>query len=249
MTERRPKKERLDVLVLERGLADSRSKAQALILAGQVVVDDQRVDKPGHQVPVEAQLRLKGEVLPYVSRGGLKLKGALDQFKLSVKGAVAADIGASTGGFTDCLLQEGAIRVHAIDVGHAQLHEKLRADPRVISREGVNARYLTDKELPEPVDVVVIDVSFISLRQVLPAVLPKLKPGGLLVALVKPQFEVGKENVGKGGVVKDPHARQEAIDGIRAFTETAGLVTLGVVDSSIAGPAGNVEALLAARKP
>lgn len=243
------KKERIDVLLVERGLAPTRTKAQALILAGQVVVDDQRVDKPGTRVSVEAELRLKGEVLPFVSRGGLKLAGALDHFQLEVKGAVAADIGASTGGFTDCLLQRGAVRVHAIDVGHAQLHEKLRQDPRVISKEGVNARQLTDDDLPEPVDVVVIDVSFISLTLVLPSVLTKLKAGGLLVALVKPQFEVGPEHVEKGGVVRDLAARQASIDKIRAFVKAAGLEELGVIDSSIAGPAGNVEALLAARKP
>lgn len=248
MAQTRPKKVRVDVLVHERGLAESRAKAQALILAGQVVVGDQRVDKPGTLVPEDAELRLKGEVLPYVSRGGLKLKGAIDHFGLDVRGAVCADIGASTGGFTDCLLQEGAVRVHAIDVGYAQLHEKLRHDPRVISRERVNARYLTDEDLPEPVDVVVIDVSFISLRQVLPSVLPKLKKGGLLIALVKPQFEVGRENVGKGGVVKDGEARASAIEGIRTFVGEHGMEVLGVIDSTVAGPAGNVEALLAARK-
>ncbi len=245
----KPRKERLDVLVVERGLAESRTKAQALILAGQVVVDDQRVDKPGALVPVEAELRLKGEVLPYVSRGGLKLKAALERFGLDVRGKVAADIGASTGGFTDCLLQEGATRVHAIDVGYGQLHEKLRTDARVRSRERVNARYLTDEDLPEPVDVVVIDVSFISLTQVLPAVLPFLKRGGLLVALVKPQFEVGPNKVGKGGVVKDPAARQEAIDSVSAFVREQGLVVRGVMDSTVPGPAGNIEALLVADKP
>ena len=184
------KKERLDVLVHARGLAESLPRAQALILAGQVVVNDQRVDKPGTKVPAEAELRLKGEVMPYVSRGGLKLKGAIDRFKLDVRGAVCADIGASTGGFTDCLLQEGATRVYAIDVGRGQLHEKLRRDPRVLSKERVNARHLTDEDLPEKVQVIVIDVSFISLEVVLPAVLPRLTPGGLLIALIKPQFEV-----------------------------------------------------------
>ncbi len=240
------KKQRLDVLVFERGLAESRAKAQAMVIAGQVIVGDQRVDKPGAQVPEDAEIRLKGEVLPYVSRGGLKLKGALDHFKLDVRGRVAADIGASTGGFTDCLLQEGAVRVHAIDVGYGQLHEKLRKDPRVISRERVNARYLTDEDLPEPVDLVVIDVSFISLTQVLPSVLPKLKSGGVLVALVKPQFEVGRENVGKGGVVRDEAVRAEAIERIRKFVEEAGLSVIGIVDSQVPGPAGNLEALLAA---
>jgi 23S rRNA (cytidine1920-2'-O)/16S rRNA (cytidine1409-2'-O)-methyltransferase len=245
----KPRKERIDVLLVERGLAESRAKAQALILAGQVVVGDQRVDKPGTQVSVDAELRLKGEVLPYVSRGGLKLKAAIDHFKLDVRGRVCADIGASTGGFTDCLLQEGAVRVHAIDVGYGQLHEKLRTDPRVRSRERVNARYLTAEDLPEKVGVAVIDVSFISLTQVLPAVLPFLEPGGLLVALVKPQFEVGRERIGKGGVVRDAAARQEAIDTVAAFAREQGLEVRGVMDSPVPGPAGNVEALLVASKP
>lgn len=245
----KPRKERLDVLLVERGLAESRTKAQALILAGQVIVGEQRVDKPGSLVPLEAELRLKGEVLPYVSRGGLKLKAAIERFGLDMRGRVAADIGASTGGFTDCLLQEGATRVHAIDVGYGQLHEKLRTDPRIRSRERVNARYLTEEDLPEPVDVVVIDVSFISLTQVLPAVLPFLKPGGLLVALVKPQFEVGPDRVGKGGVVRDVAARQEAIDSSVAFVERQGLTVRGVMDSTVPGPAGNVEALLVADRP
>ena len=243
------RKERIDVLVVERGLAESRAKAQALILAGQVVVDDQRVDKPGALVSVDAELRLKGEVLPYVSRGGLKLKAAIDRFGLEVSGKVGADIGASTGGFTDCLLQHGVTRVHAIDVGYGQLHEKLRQDSRVRSRERVNARYLTQEDLPERVGVMVIDVSFISLTQVLPAALPFLEPGGLLVALVKPQFEVGRERIGKGGVVKDAAARQEAIDAVTAFVREQGLAVRGVMDSPVPGPAGNVEALLVADRP
>lgn len=245
----KPRKERVDVLVVERGLAESRTKAQALILAGQVVVDDQRVDKPGSLVPVEAELRLKGEVLPYVSRGGLKLKAAMDRFGLDVSGRVCADIGASTGGFTDCLLQHGATRVHAIDVGYGQLHEKLRKDPRVRSRERVNARYLTAEDLPEKVGAMVIDVSFISLTQVLPSVLTFLEPGGLLVALVKPQFEVGPERVGKGGVVRDAAARQDAIDTVTAFVREQGLTVRGLMDSPVPGPAGNVEALLVADRP
>ncbi|NTX57146.1 TlyA family RNA methyltransferase [Myxococcus sp. CA039A] len=245
----KPRKERVDVLVVERGLAESRTKAQALILAGLVVVDDQRVDKPGSLIPVEAELRLKGEVLPYVSRGGLKLKGAIDRFGLDVRGKVAADIGASTGGFTDCLLQHGAVRVHAIDVGYGQLHEKLRKDDRVRSRERVNARYLTDEDLPEKVGVIVIDVSFISLTQVLPSVLRFLDPGGLLAALVKPQFEVGPDRVGKGGVVRDAAARQDAIDTVTAFVREQGLTVRGLMDSPVPGPAGNVEALLVAERP
>ncbi|MBL8915254.1 MAG: TlyA family RNA methyltransferase [Archangium sp.] len=242
------RKERLDVLVVERGLAESRTRAQALIIAGQVVVNDQRIDKPGTRVDVEAELRLKGEALPYVSRGGLKLKAALDAFRLDVKNAVCADIGASTGGFTDCLLQEGAARVHAIDVGYGQLHEKLRKDARVISRERVNARHLTDEDLPEPVNVIVIDVSFISLELVLPAVLPKLQAGGTLIALVKPQFEVGPDHLDKGGVVRDAAARSAAIERIRAFVSKSGLTEVGLIDSPVHGPAGNVEALLVARR-
>lgn len=242
------KKERIDVLVVERGLAETRTRAQALILAGQVVVNDQRVDKPGARVPVEAELRLKGEVLPFVSRGGLKLEAALRQFPVEVSGQVCADIGASTGGFTDCLLQRGATKVHAIDVGYGQLHEKLRKDPRVISRERVNARHLTDEDLPELVSVMVIDVSFISLKLVLPGVLPKLAAGGALVALVKPQFEVGPARLEKGGVVRDQVARQAAIDSITDFVGTQGLAVRGVIDCPVPGPAGNVEALLVARK-
>ena len=241
------KKERLDVLVLQRGLADSLQRAHAVILAGQVVVNDQRVDKPGTKVPHDAELRLKGEVMRYVSRGGLKLKGALDAFKLDVRGAVCADVGASTGGFTDCLLQEGALRVHAIDVGWGQLHEKLRRDVRVINRERVNARHLTDEDLPEPVQVIVVDVSFISLEQVLPPALLKLAPGGVLIALIKPQFEVERAGVDSGGVVRDPVIRQAAIDRVRQFVCARGLTEVGVIDSPVAGPAGNVEALLVAK--
>lgn len=243
------KKERLDVLLVQHGLAESRTKAQALILAGLVVVGEQRVDKPGTRVPVEAELRLKGDGLRYVSRGGLKLEAALRHFELDVAGLVCADIGASTGGFTDCLLQRGAARVHAIDVGYGQLHERLRRDARVISRERVNARHLTAADLPESVGILVFDVSFISLKLVVPTALRFLGPSGLLVALVKPQFEVGPEHVGEGGVVRDPSARQAAIDAVAALVTTLGLRVLGVIDSPIAGPAGNVEALLVARRP
>lgn len=236
------------MLVVEQGLAETRTRAQALILAGQVVVGDRRVDKPGALVPRDAAIRIKGEVLPYVSRGGLKLKHALDHFQLEVRGRVFADIGASTGGFTDCLLQEGAAQVFAIDVGYGQLHEKLRRDERVRVFERVNARYLAD-ELPQGgVDGVAIDVSFISLLQVLPAVLPKLRQGGVLVALVKPQFEVGREAVGKGGVVRDEEARTGAVKKIADFVKGEGLTVLGTVDSPIRGPAGNLEALLVARR-
>ena len=242
-------KERLDVLLVQAGLAPTRARAQALVLAGQVVVGEARVDKPGTRVAVDASLRLKGEVLPYVSRGGLKLQHALANFGLEVRGAVAADIGASTGGFTDCLLQAGAVRVHAVDVGYGQLHATLRADARVVVHERTNARHLRPDALGERVDVLVVDVSFISLSLVLPAVLPLLRPGGHLVALVKPQFEVGREKVGKGGVVRDEAARRDAVARIGRTAESLGLGILGVTDSPLLGPAGNREALLAALKP
>jgi 23S rRNA (cytidine1920-2'-O)/16S rRNA (cytidine1409-2'-O)-methyltransferase len=242
------KKERLDVLLVQSGLAPTRARAQALVLAGQVVVGQARVDKPGTRVAVDAPLRLKGEVLPYVSRGGLKLQHALAAFGLQVRGAVAADIGASTGGFTDCLLQAGAVRVHAVDVGYGQLHEKLRADTRVVVHERLNARHLRPDALGEVVDVLVVDVSFISLGLVLPAVLPLLREGGHLVALVKPQFEVGKGQVGKGGVVRDEVVRAAAVARVHRQVEELGLHVLGLTDSPILGPAGNREALLAAQK-
>ncbi|MGO8971674.1 MAG: TlyA family RNA methyltransferase [Myxococcaceae bacterium] len=243
------RKERLDVLLVQAGLAPTRARAQALVLAGQVVVGEARVDKPGTRVPLDAPLRLKGEGLGYVSRGGLKLSHALRHFHLTVAGAVCADIGASTGGFTDCLLQAGAARVHALDVGYGQLHEKLRADARVVVHERRNARYLEKDALGEEVDVVVVDVSFISLTLVLPAVLPLLRKQGFLVALVKPQFEVGKGQVGKGGVVRDEGARTAAVKRVEAAAAALGLLLLGVTDSPILGPAGNREALLAAQKP
>jgi 23S rRNA (cytidine1920-2'-O)/16S rRNA (cytidine1409-2'-O)-methyltransferase len=213
------------------------------------VVGEARVDKPGTRVAVDAPVRLKGEVLPYVSRGGLKLRHALAYFGLTVQGAVAADIGASTGGFTDCLLQAGSVRVHAVDVGYGQLHERLRADKRVVVHERLNARWLKPDALGETVDVLVVDVSFISLGLVLPAVLPLLRAGGTLVALIKPQFEVGKGQVGKGGVVRDEALRAEAVARVLAQARELGLQLLGVTDSPILGPAGNREALLAARKP
>jgi 23S rRNA (cytidine1920-2'-O)/16S rRNA (cytidine1409-2'-O)-methyltransferase len=247
MSERR-RKERVDLLLVEAGLAPTRARAQALVLAGQVVVEDQRVDKPGTRVPVDAALRLKGEPMPYVSRGGLKLEAALRHFALDVRGAVCADIGASTGGFTDCLLQAGAARVHALDVGRGQLHDRLRTDPRVVSREGVNARYLTAEDLPESVSVMVVDVSFISLTQVLPAAVPFLAPGGTLVSLVKPQFEAGRDEVGKGGVVRDEVVRAAAVERVRTCVIGLGLTVVGTLDSPVHGPAGNREVLLAARR-
>jgi len=237
------------VLLVELGLAPTRARAQALVLAGQVVVDDQRVDKPGTRVPTDAAVRLKGEPMPYVSRGGLKLDAALKHFHLEVRDAVAADVGASTGGFTDCLLQAGARKVYALDVGRGQLHARLRADPRVVLHEGVNARHLGPSDLPEPVSMLVLDVSFISLTQVLPATIPFLAPGGVTVALVKPQFEAGRGQVGKGGVVRDDAVRAEAVGRVQACMEQLGLVSLGTLDSPVHGPAGNREILLVARRP
>ena len=237
------------MLLVDLGIAPTRARAQALVLAGQVVVDDQRVDKPGSRVSTEATVRLKGEPMPYVSRGGLKLEAALKHFQLDVRGAVCADIGASTGGFTDCLLQAGASRVHALDVGRGQLHARLRSDPRVVLHEGVNARHLGPSDLPEPVSVLVVDVSFISLTQVLPATVQFLVPGGVTVALVKPQFEAGRDQVGKGGVVRDDAVRAEAVSRVQVCVEQLGLVPIGALDSPVHGPAGNREILLVARRP
>jgi len=232
------KKRRLDVLLVERGLAESREKAQRLIRAGKVLVNQRVVDKPGAKMPVDAALEVK-EPLPYVSRGGLKLEAALDAFKIDVSGKVAADVGASTGGFTDCLLQRGARRVYAIDVGYGQLAWKLRHDPRVVVMERTNIRYL--ESLPEPVDIATIDVSFISLRLVVPSVLRLLKPRADIVALIKPQFEAGREQVGKGGVVRDPAVHREVLLGLLGFAAQKGLSTRGLIPSPLLGPAGNVE--------
>ncbi len=242
------RRERIDKLLVERGLAETRTKAQALVLAGSVVAGEARVDKAGALVDVELPLRLKGEKLPYVSRGGLKLEGALKHWELDVAGLDALDVGASTGGFTDCLLKRGAARVIALDVGYGQLHPALRSDPRVTVRERVNARALTREDVPFDVDLVVADVSFISLRLVLPSALSFLEPGGALLALVKPQFEVGRGQVGKGGVVRDEKKRVAAIEGVAEAARALGLQVGGWIDSSIAGPAGNLEALLFARK-
>ena len=234
------RKERLDLLLAERGLADSRQQAQSLILAGQVTVGDRVVDKPGTRVPLAADVAVAGG-LPYASRGGYKLAAALDAFDLDVSGWAAADVGASTGGFTDCLLQRGAARVYAIDVGYGQLAWKLQQDPRVVVLDRTNARYL--EALAEPVDLATIDVSFISLRLILPAVTGWLRPGGQIVALIKPQFEAGKDQVGKGGVVREPEIRQQCIDKVQTFARHHGFQVGPVVESPIRGPAGNVEFL------
>jgi len=246
-----PKKEsqRLDVLLVERGLVESRTRAQALILAGKVLVDGRPVAKAGERVSPEAGLTLRQADHPYVSRGGVKLAGALDDFGLDVTGLVALDIGASTGGFTDCLLQRKAARVYALDVGRGQLDWKLRQDKRVIILEGINARYLKAEQLPEPVDLVVIDVSFISLRHILGPAAVVLRPGGRMVALVKPQFELEKKLVGKGGIVRDAELRARAVDQVAEYATRAGLEVAGRAESKLAGADGNQESFLFLRKP
>jgi 23S rRNA (cytidine1920-2'-O)/16S rRNA (cytidine1409-2'-O)-methyltransferase len=241
-------RERLDKLLVERGLAPSRERARALILAGKVVVGDHAIDKVAVQVDLEAPIRLKGEDIPYVSRGGLKLAEALATFHLTVAGRIAMDVGASTGGFTDCLLQQGARKVYAVDVGYGQLAWKLRVDMRVVNLERTNVRDLTAAQLPEQPSLAVIDASFISLEKVLPAVLPLLPPDGEVVALIKPQFEVGRGRVGKGGVVRDPVLHQEVVERIRHSAGQLGCQVLGVTASPILGPKGNREFLIHLRK-
>jgi len=233
-------KKRLDVLLVERGLVESRERGRRLIRAGQVLVDGRVVDKPGAQVAGGADIRLQAK-LPYVSRGGLKLEAALDKFDVQVTGAVAADVGASTGGFTDCLLQRGARKVYAIDVGYGQLAWRLRRDPRVVVMERINVRYL--ESLPEPIDLATVDVSFISLELVLPNVVGWLKPTGDIIALIKPQFEAGRAEVGKGGVVKDPEVHRAVLAKVLGWALDHGLTVQGLMTSSLRGPAGNVEFL------
>lgn len=237
-------KQRADVMLVERALAPSRERARAYILAGKVWRGQQRVDKPGDQLPLDAALEVRGPDHDFVSRGGLKLDGALRAFDLDPAGVVAADFGASTGGFTDCLLQRGAARVYAIDVGYGQLHYRLRSDDRVVVMERTNARHLTGDSLPEPVDWVVVDASFIGLDKLLPAARAILRPEGTVVALVKPQFQVGREGVDRGGVVRDEGLRLAAIEDVASAAAQLGLVERGRVDASIKGPKGNHEALL-----
>ncbi len=246
---KKAKKKRADVLLVERGLAESRSRAQALCLAGVVFSGERRIDKAGQPLAEDAPLQVRGRDHPWVSRGGLKLDHALGQFPVPVRDAVAIDVGASTGGFTDVLLHHGARRVYAVDVGHGQLHWKLRNDERVVVLEKCNARHLSAAEVPEAVDLVVCDASFIGLRTVLPAPLALLRPGGWLVALIKPQFEVGREQVGKGGVVRDPALHEAACATIRDwFGQQPGWVVHGVSESPITGPEGNKEFLIVAEK-
>ncbi len=235
---------RLDRLLAARGLAESREKAQAIIFAGQVLVNGQKIDKAGALVPGDAEIRILGETLRYVSRGGLKLEKALHEFEISVEGKVALDIGASTGGFTDCMLQHGCGKVYAVDVGYGQLAWKLRQDPRVVVIERTNIRALEPQLVPEPADIAVVDVSFISLEKVIPAVLKLLKPNSEIIALIKPQFEAGKESVGKGGIVRDPAARIAAVEKVSECIRGLGLEIRGVIPSPITGQDGNVEFLI-----
>ena len=234
-------KERIDKLLLDRGLVRSRQQAQALILGGDVLAGDQRIDKPGTKIESTAEIRLKSAPLPYVSRGGLKLEKALQVFAPDIRDWVCLDIGASTGGFTDCLLQRGAAKVYTIDVGHNQLDWKLRSDPRVVWKEGLNARYLKFEDVGVTVDLISMDMSFISLTLVLPVLRPFTQPMTRMLCLVKPQFEVGKGHVEKGGLVTDPSKHQEVIRKIQSCAESLGYVVLGVIESPILGAEGNKE--------
>jgi 23S rRNA (cytidine1920-2'-O)/16S rRNA (cytidine1409-2'-O)-methyltransferase len=240
------KRERIDKLLVDHGLAPSRTKAQAMVMAGVVLVDDQRVEKPSEQYSLQANIRIKGAEDPtsrYVGRGGLKLEGALRSFNLDVSGMNCLDVGASTGGFTDCLLQNGAKKVWAIDVGHNQIDWRLRTDPRVEVREGVNARYLQPADLMVSFDLAVIDVSFISVKLVLPAIVPLLKDGGRVITLIKPQFEVGRGQVGSGGIVRDEEQHRRVVAEVNELAESIGLRLVNVIDSPILGAEGNKEFL------
>ena len=241
MADSRVNKIRLDRLLMERGLAESREKAQALILAGQVLVDEQKVEKRGAAVSARAALRIRGEGCKYVSRAGLKLEGALDHFCIQVGGKLCLDVGASTGGFTDCLLQRGAAKVFAVDVGTNQLDWKLRHHPRVVVREKTNARYLTLKQIGALVALATMDVSFISSTLILPALLEALEQGADLLVLVKPQFEVGRKQVGKGGIVRDPRSHQEAVTRVSHKLLELGFSQLATVESVLPGASGNRE--------
>jgi 23S rRNA (cytidine1920-2'-O)/16S rRNA (cytidine1409-2'-O)-methyltransferase len=234
---------------VQRGIAETRAKAQALVMAGNVFSGERRLEKPGAAVAEDLEIEIRGAPHPYASRGGVKLAHALDRFQIDPKGLVCLDVGASTGGFTDVLLQRGAAKVYAVDVGRGQLDWKLRQDARVVVLEGVNARQLSSKEVPEEVAFISCDVSFISLEKVLPAVLALAAPGAWLVALIKPQFEVGKGRVGKGGVVREPELHKEVCERIETFVAAqAGWKVLGITESPILGPAGNKEFLIAARR-
>ena len=237
-------KKRLDVLLTEQGYADTRSKAQAIIMSGMVYVDGQKADKPGISYEETVQIEVRGETCPYVSRGGLKLEKALRDFGVDPTSFVCSDSGASTGGFTDCLLQQGAKKVFAIDVGYGQLDWKIRSDARVVVMERTNIRFVTPEQLGEPLDLSVVDVSFISLKLVLPVIKTLLKPQlGQVLCLIKPQFEAGREKVGKKGVVRDPATHKEVLDNFVALTHELGFTILGLTFSPVKGPEGNIEFL------
>ena len=237
-------KKRLDVLLVEQGYAENRTKAQAIIMSGNVYVEGQKADKPGTSFEETVAIEVRGAACPYVSRGGLKLEKALRDFGVDPTGFVCSDSGASTGGFTDCLLQQGASKVFAIDVGYGQLDWKIRSDPRVVVMERTNVRYVTLEQLGEPLDLSVIDVSFISLKIVLPVIKTFLKPGkGQVLCLIKPQFEAGKEKVGKKGVVREPSVHKEVLDGFVDLTKETGFTILGLTFSPVKGPEGNIEFL------
>ena len=236
-------KKRLDVLLTEQGYADTRSKAQAIIMAGNVYVDGQKADKPGISYEETVSIEVRGESCPYVRRGGLKLEKALRDFGVKPDGFVCSDSGASTGGFTDCLLQQGAKKVFAIDVGYGQLDWKIRSDPRVVVMERTNIRYVTPEDLDEPLDLSVVDVSFISLKIVLPAIKQLLKPDGQVLCLIKPQFEAGREKVGKKGVVRDPEIHKEVLDMFVALADSLNFTIMGLTFSPVKGPEGNIEFL------
>ncbi|MFB3127412.1 MAG: TlyA family RNA methyltransferase [Candidatus Acidiferrales bacterium] len=239
---------RLDKLVLERGLAPTREKAQALILAGQIHINGRRADKAGMPVPADARVELVGEAPRYVGRGGIKLEGALEDFGLDPTGKICLDIGSSTGGFTDCLLQHGAARVYAVDVGKGQLDWKLRQDARVVVREGINARHLKPEDIGEPVDWVTLDVAFISVAKILPAALACARPGATFLILVKPQFELSQKQVGKGGIVRDPALHREAVEKVSQAAVEVGLGEIQVRESRLPGAEGNREFFLCARR-
>ena len=247
MTEKK-RKIRLDAYLTEQGFFETRSRAQAAIMSGQVLADEQKIDKPGTAVKEGTKIRILGEQLRYVSRGGLKLEKALQVFPVSVAGKVVADIGASTGGFTDCALQNGAVRVYAIDVGYGQLAWKLRNDPRVVNMERTNARYLTADMLEETPDITVMDVSFISIRTILPTAGELMGKEGVFYTLIKPQFEAGRGKVGKKGVVRDPATHEDVLNGIVSFAEKNGWQVVNLDFSPIKGPEGNIEFLAEIRR-
>ena len=239
-------KTRLDIALVERGLAETRAAAQRLVMAGLVFSGEKQLEKAGQTVAAETALEVRGQLHPYVSRGGLKLEKALDHFAIPVTGRIALDVGSSTGGFTDCLLQRGAAKVYAVDVGTNQLAWKLRTDPRVVSMEKTNMRAVTRAEIPEPIELIACDASFIGLATVLPAALALAAPGAHLAALIKPQFEVGKGRVGKGGIVREPELHQEVVETIQTWLgEQPGWQVLGVTESPITGAEGNKEFLIA----